>query len=103
MNCVVTTCGVDATAGDADVACPARLGWLANHTLLRSAADTPLMADCASAARACAPGGKVRLTPAVEDPGAMVTVALVAPGKRASIAACTVAESAAVSGFANMI
>jgi hypothetical protein len=38
----VTACGVDATAGDAEVACP-RLGWLAKIEL-RSAAGAPLMA-----------------------------------------------------------
>ena len=98
---VVTARGVDATAGDADVTCP-RLGWLAKIEL-RSADDTPVMAERAKAAWACAPAGKVRLTPAVDDPGVIVTVAPLAPGKRASIAVCTAAVAAAVSALANVI
>ena len=93
--------GLDATADDADTSEP-RCGWLANHRL-RSAADAPLMADNAKAAGACAPAGKVRITPAVEDPAVIVTDAPVAPEKRTSIAACTEAESAALSGVVNVI
>ena len=45
----------------------------------------------------------MRLTTAVDDePGAMLTVALLAPGKRASVAVCTAAVSVAVSDRANV-
>jgi len=49
------------------------------------------MADWARSAAAtpCDPAGKVRLTVAVDDPDKMLTVAPLAPGKRASIADCT--------------
>ena len=97
----VTARGFDTTAANADATVP-RLGWLANHRV-RSAADAPLMADRARSICACAPGGKLRLTPAVDDPGVIVAVALVAPGKRASIAVCTAAVAAAVSALANVI
>ena len=49
------------------------------------------MADWAMSAAAppCDPDGKVRLTVAVDDPGGMLTVTPLAPGKRARIADCT--------------
>ena len=98
---VVTARGFDAIA-DADRASPARVGWLAKIEL-RSADDAPLIAERARAAWARAPAGKIRLTPAVDDPGVMLSVALVALGKRASIAARTADVAAAVSGLANVI
>ena len=61
------------------------------------------MVELANAVKDCAPAGKVRLTPAVDHPGVIVTVALVAPGKRANSAACTAEVSVAVSGLANLI
>jgi hypothetical protein len=61
------------------------------------------MVERATAAWDCAPAGKVRLTPAVDDPSVIVTVAPVAPGKRANNAACTAEVSVAVSGLANVI
>ena len=63
------------------------------------------MADWARSAAAtpCDPAGKVRLTVAVDDPDKMLTVAPLAPGKRASIEACTAAVSAALSGLEKVI
>ena len=106
---VVVSGAWETTAADADAG--DKLGVPANQ--LPIAADaTPaaddtaaaLMADeaAADATAPCAPAEKVNLTPADVDPGAISTVA-VAPGKRASIAACTAAESAALSGLANVI
>ena len=99
----------DATAVQADAG--ARLGVLANQ--LPTADDVPpadaeaaaLMANeaVAAATAPCAPSGKSNLTPAVVDPGAMSTVAVVAPGNCASIADCTVDASVAQSGLANVI
>ena len=90
-----------------------KLGVLANHPPMAcnagSAGDAApfaaLIADKAAAeARApCAPAGKTRLTPADVDPGAISTVAPVAVGNCASIAACTAAVSVALSGLANVI
>ena len=91
---------MDTTGGDADVSCP-RLGWVPNHKL-RSADDAPLMADVARATWVCAPGGKIKMTTTVDDPGVMFTVMLVALGKRPSIAVCTAAVSAALNGVANV-
>ena len=108
---VVVADAHDATAGDVEVS--DRLGVLENQPSMAchaaSAGDaTPfaaLMADKAAAAATapCAPGGKVNLTPAEIDPGAISTVAAVASGNCASIAACTAAVSAALSGLANVI
>ena len=114
---VVTAVGIvvadasDETATDADAG--DRLGVVVNQLPIvddappaeDDAAAAALMADEAAAADTvpCAPAGNVRLTPAVEDPAATSTVAAVAPGNCASIAACTAAESAALSGFANVI
>ena len=35
----------DTTAGEAEIACPTRLGWLANHAVFMTAAVAPLMED----------------------------------------------------------
>ena len=43
---------VSSFAGDADMACPARLGWLANQAAFMVAADELLMADWARFAAA---------------------------------------------------
>jgi hypothetical protein len=114
--CVVTAVGVvaagarEATAVETDAG--DRFGVLANQLLIATdatpAADdtaAALMADVAAAEATapCAPTGKVSLTAAVVDPGAISTVTAIAPGKRESIAACTAAESAALSGLANVI
>ena len=42
------------------------------------------------------------LAPAVDEPGVIVTVAPLAPGKRKSSAACTTAVSLVLSGLANV-
>ena len=96
-----------------DVEASDRLGVLANQPLMASHAASAgyvapfaaLMADEAAAAAAapCAPAGKTRLTVADVEPGAMSTVTAVAPENCASNAACTVAESAALSGLVNVI
>ena len=95
-----------------------KLGVLANHPPMACSAGSAgdaapfdaapfaaLMAvEAATAATApCAPAGKTRLTPADVDPGAISTVAPVAVGNCASIAACTAAVSVALSGLANVI
>ena len=77
----------DATATDADTG--ARLGVLANQ--LPSAVDVPPAADDAAAAlmadkadatltAPCTPAGKASMATAVDDPGAMSTVTVAAPG-----------------------
>ena len=98
----------DATAVQADAG--DRLGVLANQLPSSDVAPpageaAALMADAAVAAATapCAPAGKSNLTPAEVDPGAMSTVAFVAPGNCASITACTVDASVAQSGLANVI
>ena len=106
---VVVTDASDDTAAEVDVG--DRLGVPVNQ--LPSADDAPpadeaaaaLMADVAAAEATapCGPAGKFRHTPAVVDPGAMSTVTLLAPGKRARAAACTAAALVAFSGYANMI
>jgi hypothetical protein len=108
---VVVADALDATAADADIG--DRLGVIANQ--LTMAADEPLAADDATAAALiaveaapaasapCAPAGNASLTFADLDPGAISTVMAVAPGKRASITACTKAASAALSGLVNVI
>jgi hypothetical protein len=57
----------------------------------------------AAAASPSSPGGNVRRTLAVDEPGVTSTTTLVALGFCTSIAACTVATSAVVSGLANVI
>jgi hypothetical protein len=117
--CVVKAVGVvvvdasDETAGEADTG--DRLGVLANQPPIVDDAPVAveavaLMAAASTAAEAvaaamapCGPAGKVRLTAAEVDPGAISTVAAVAPGNCASIAACTAAESVTLRGFANVI
>ena len=105
---VVVADALDETATDVDAS--DRLGVLANQ--LPTTDDVPpadeaaaLMADeaVAAATAPCAPSGKSNLTPAEADPGAMSTVAVVAPGNCASIADCTVDVSVAQSGLANVI
>jgi hypothetical protein len=63
------------------------------------------MADeaAAEATAPCAPAGNEILTAAEDDPGTISTVAAVALGNCASIAACTAAVSLAVSGLAKLI
>ena len=100
---------LDATA--AEVEASDRLGVLANQPPIDSKAGSAvevapfaaLMADKAAAATTapCAPTGKARLTVTEADPGALSTET-VAPGYCASIAACTAAVSAALSGLANV-
>ena len=105
---VVVAVASEATAIAADAG--DRLGVPANQ--LPTAEDAPpadeaavLMADeaVAEATAPCAPAGKANLTAAEDDPGAISTVAVVAPGNCASIAACTVDTSVAQSGLANVI
>ena len=105
---VVVAVASEATAIAADAG--DRLGVPANQ--LPTAEDAPpadeaaaLMADeaVAEATAPCAPAGKANLTTAVVDPGAMSTVAVVAPGNCTSIAACTVDASVAQSGLENVI
>ena len=108
---VVVADALDETAADVDA--NDRLCVLANHPAMAcnsgSAGDAApfaaLIADeAATAATApCAPAGKARLTPADIDPGAISTVAPVAVGNCASIAACTAAVSVPLSGLANVI
>ena len=94
----------DATAGDAEIAWPAKLGWLANHMFM-TAAVAPLMADeAASAATApCVPAGKASVILAVDDPGTTSTVTAAAPGNRVSIAFFTATLSVAPRGLAKLI
>ena len=74
----------DETADDADAG--DRLGnqlpIVADALPAADDAAAALMADkdAAAATAPCAPTGNVSRTPAVEDPGAMSTVAAVAPG-----------------------
>ena len=105
---IVVADASDATAADADAG--DRLGVLANQ--LPTADDVPpadeaaaLMADeaVAAATAPCAPAGNANLTAAEVDPGVMSTVAFVARGNCASIAACTAGESVVLSGLANVI
>ena len=105
---VVVADASDATAADTDAG--DRLGVLTNQ--LPTADDAPpadeaaaLMTDeaVAAATAPCAPEGNANLTAAEVDPGVMSTVAFVAPGNCASIAACTAGESVALSGLANVI
>ena len=108
---VVVTDALDETAADVDAS--DKLGVLANHPPIAcdagsagdAAAFAALIADeAATAATApCAPAGKARLTPADVDPGAISTVAPVAVGNCASIAACTAAVSVPLNGLANVI
>ena len=118
-NVIWVVTAVDVVAVDAlnetalDVDASDKLGVLANHPLMAcnagSAGDAAPFAaliadDAATAATApCAPAGKTILTPADVDPGAISTVAPVAVGNCASIAACTVAVSVALSGLVNVI
>ena len=105
---VVVADASDATAADADAG--DRLGVPANQ--LTTSDDAPpadeaaaLMADeaVAEATAPCAPAGKANLTAAEDDPGAISTVAVVAPGNCASIAACTGDASVGQSGLVNVI
>ena len=108
---VVVADALDETAADVDA--NDRFGVLANHPPMAcnagSAGDAApfaaLIADeAATAATApCAPDGKVRLTPADVDPGAISTVASVATGNCASITACTAAVSLVLNGLVNAI
>ena len=108
---VVAADALDAAAADVDAS--DKLCVLANHPPMAcnsgSAGDAApfaaLIADKAPAeARApCAPAGKVRLTPADVDPGAISTMAPVAVGNCASIAACTAAVSVPLNGLVNVI
>ena len=108
---VVATAALDAAAAEVDAS--DKFGVLANHLPMAcnagSAGDAApfaaLIADeaAAEATAPCAPAGKTRLTPADADPGAISTVAPVAVGNCASIAACTAAVSVALSGLANVI
>ena len=98
----------DAAAAETDAG--DRLGVPANQ--LPTSDDAPpaddaaaLMADeaVAAATAPCAPAGNANLTAAEVDPGVMSTVAFVARGNCASIAACTAGESVVLSGLANVI
>ena len=101
----------DAAAAETDAG--DRLGVPANQ--LPIPVDAPPAADEAVAAAVmaveaaladaspAAPGGKIRRTPAVDEPGVTTTATSVAFGYWASIADCTVTTSAVVSALANVI
>ena len=100
----------DAAAAETDAG--DRLGVPANQLpipvavpVAEEGAAATFMAVVAALADAspAAPGGKVRRTPAVDEPGVTTTVTSVAFGYWASIADCTVTTSAVVSTLENVI